>query len=202
MLKSRKLVMLMLPVMVAFLFQATQYARAPVAYGYYIVYARNADIALREGTDLAPNGQTLLQNSTTQEGLYNLTLGKWGPGYSVNYSDAFHIINREAFNITLIAANFSGDSTGLSYIKIYIYNDTDYDGTGDTEVCVWDGTQTLLNSTNFIWFRKTDTYGTDGGDSGAKIEILIPESGIGLSGGTPELIYHGKMLLWFTSESF
>ena len=193
--------MLMLPVMVAFLFQATQYARAPVKYGYYIVYAKSADIALRAGTDLSPNGETLLQNSS-QQGLYNLTLGRWGPGYSVNYSDAFHIVNRECFNITMIAANFSSGSTGLGNLKIYVYNDTDYDGTGDYEVCVWNGTHSLLNATNFIWFKAADNYGDDGGDSGVKIEILIAETGIGLDPGTPELPYSGKLLLWFTSESF
>jgi hypothetical protein len=93
--KRRKMTLLMLPFLLTYVFQATQYARAPVKYSYYVVYAKNADISITNGTDLAPDGESLLQNSTTQQGLYNLTLGGWGPGYWINYTDAFRIINRE-----------------------------------------------------------------------------------------------------------
>jgi len=191
----------MLPLLMAFMFQATQYARAPVAYNYYVVYAENADIALRPGTDLSPNGNPLLQNST-QYGLYNLTLGKWGPGYDINYTDAFHVVNREVFNITMVGFNFTAGSTGNSYLRIYIYNDTDYDGVGDTEVEVWDGSNTILNSTYYIWIKATAAYGSDGGDSQAKIRLLIPDTVAGIDQNTNELGYTGKCLLWFTSESF
>lgn len=184
------------------MFQATQYARAPVAYNYYVVYGENADIALRPGNDLAPNGNPLLQNSSGQYGLYNLSLGRWGPGYSVNYTDAFHVVNREVFNITMVGFNFTGDSQGNAYLRIYVYNDTDYDGVGDTEVEVWDGTNTVLNSTNFVWLKAADTYGNDGGDSRVKIRVLIPDSVAGLDQNTNELGYIGTCLLWFTSTSF
>ena len=75
---KRKSLALLLPLLIGFAFQATQYARAPVDYEYYVVYGKNADIALKPGTDLSPNGQTLIQNSSSQEGLYTLSLGKWG----------------------------------------------------------------------------------------------------------------------------
>jgi hypothetical protein len=192
----------MLPLLVAFMFQATQYARAPVAYNYYVVYGENADIALRAGNDLSPNGQPLLQNSTGQYGLYNLTLGKWGPGYDINYTDAFHVVNREVFNITMIGFNFTGSSTGNSNLRIYVYNDTDYDGVGETEVEVWDGSTTALNATNFIWMKAADTYGNDGGDIPVKLRVLIPDTVAGLDDATNELAYSGKCLLWFTSTSF
>jgi hypothetical protein len=199
--KSRKLALLMLPLLVAFMFQATQYARAPVAYNYYVVYAENADIALRPGTDLSSNGNPLLQNST-QFGLYNLTLGRWGPGYDINYTDAFHVINREVFNITMVGFNFTGTSTGHANLRIYVLNDTDLDGAGDTEVEVWDGTNTVLNSTYYIWLKAAGVYGNDGGDSKVKLRVLIPETVAGLDAGTNELGYTGKSLLWFTSTSF
>ena len=199
--KSRKLALLMLPLLVAFMFQATQYARAPVAYNYYVVYAENADIALRPGTDLSSNGNPLLQNST-QYGLYNLTLGRWGPGYDINYTDAFHVINREVFNITMVGFNFTGTSTGHANLRIYVLNDTDLDGAGDTEVEVWDGTNTILNSTYYIWLKAAGVYGNDGGDSKIKLRVLIPEIVAGLDAGTNELGYTGKALLWFTSTSF
>jgi hypothetical protein len=32
--------------------------------------------------------------------------------------------------------------------------------------------------------------------------VAIPDNGIGISGGTPELTYTGRMNLWFTSISF
>lgn len=188
--------------MMAFLFQATQYAKAPVEYGYYVVYGENADIAVRPGTDLAPNGDPLLQNSTTQTGFYTLSMGKWGPGYNVNYTDAMHIVNREAFNIKMIMANFTADSPGLSYVKIHCYNDTTNDGVGDTLVTVWNGTHSLLSTTNYIYLKAATTYGDDGGDSGVKIEIYIPELGVGLDAVTNEIQYNGKFMLWFTSTSF
>ena len=54
--KNKNAMLLLLPLLLAFAFQATQYARAPVEYNYYIVYAKNADIALKPGTDLSPDG--------------------------------------------------------------------------------------------------------------------------------------------------
>lgn len=192
--KSRKLALLMLPILAAYIFQATQYARAPVKYNFYIVYAKNADIALRPGSDLSPNGQTLLQNATTQEGLYNLTLGQWGPGYRVNYTDAFNVTNREAFAIKMIGFNFSG--TGGNYLNLYALNDTDLDGYGETEVLVWDGTDSALNSTNYIWFNATAAYGTDGGTSRLKVMINIPETGVTID------TYSGTIYFWFTSATF
>lgn len=192
--KSRKLALLMLPILAAYIFQATQYARAPVKYNFYIVYAKNADIALRPGSDLSPNGETLLQNATTQEGLYNLTLGQWGPGYRVNYTDAFNVTNREAFAIKMIGFNFSG--TGGNYLNLYALNDTDLDGYGETEVLVWDGTDSALNSTNYIWFNATAAYGTDGGTSRLKVMINIPETGVTID------TYSGTIYFWFTSATF
>ncbi|MDH5441146.1 MAG: hypothetical protein OEY31_11145, partial [Candidatus Bathyarchaeota archaeon] len=58
--KSRKMMLLMLPFILTYLFQATQYARAPVKYSYYVVYAKSADIALIPGTDRSPDGNPLL----------------------------------------------------------------------------------------------------------------------------------------------
>ena len=195
--KSRKMALLMLPILAAYIFQATQYARAPVKYNFYIVYAKNADIALRPGSDLSPNGETLLQNATgppAQQGLYNLTLGKWGPGYRVNYTDAFNITNREAFAIKLIGFNFSGD--GGPYLNIYALNDTDLDGYGETEILVWDGTTSAVNSTNYLWFNATAAYGTDGGTSRIKVMINIPETGVTID------TYEGTIYFWFTSATF
>ncbi len=196
--KSRKLALLMLPILAAYLFQATQYARAPVKYNFFVVYAKNADIALNPGSDLSPNGDTLLQNATSQQGLYNLTLGKWGPGYSINYTDAFNVTNREAFNIMMIGFNFSEASTGNSYLKIYILNDTDSDGYGDTEVLAWDGSNSAISSTDYIWFTAAATYGNDGGTSRVKVQIDLPESGIDF-GGQAQIDYDGTMYLWFTN---
>jgi len=58
-----------------------------VKYNFYIVEARYADIALVPGTDKSPDGFALLQNATSpvQVGLYNLSLGSWGPGYRNGY---------------------------------------------------------------------------------------------------------------------
>lgn len=195
--KSRKLAVLMLPILAAYVFQATQYARAPVKYNFYVVYAKNADIALKPGSDLSPNGQTLLQNATTQEGLYNLTLGQWGPGYRVNYTDAFNITNNEVFTIRMIAFNFSSGSSGHPYLKIYVLNDTNDDGFGDTEVEVWDGSNTVLNSTYYIYFKASASYGQEGGTSRVKVMINIPETGL----GTPPITYSGTIYMWFTSVS-
>lgn len=201
--KSRKLVLLMLPLLLAFVFQATQYARAPMEYGYYVVYAENADIALRPGTDRSPEGQNLLQNST-QYGLYNLTLGRWGPGYHVNYTDAFHIKNNEAFNISLICLNFS-HWQGTEYLSIFLRNDTNGDGNPDGDwVAAWYGAQNRppsnpvgnqLNSTYHIFFVSQ-------ADLPVKIEIEIFHAGIGLANSHPSIFYEGTMYLWFTSVSF
>jgi len=194
--RSRKLVVLMLPILVAFLFQATQYARAPVKYGYYVVYAKNADIALRPGSDLGPNGENLLQNSTDQEGLYNLTLGKWGPGYNVNYTDAFNVTNREVFAIRMIGFNFTAGSTGLQYLRMYVLNDTDDDGYGDAEVLAWDGSTTVLSSTSYVYLKAAPSYGSDGGTSRVKVSIAIDETGVTLTE------YTGTLTMWFQSATF
>jgi len=191
--KSRKLALLMLPILAAYVFQATQYARAPVKYNMYVVYAKNADIALEPGSDKGPNGETLLQNATTQAGLYNLTLGQWGPGYRVNYTDAFNVTNREVFNIRMIAFNFSSTSTGQAYLKMYMLNDTNNDGFGDAEIVVWDGSNSVLNSTYYVFFKAAASYGVEGGTSRVKVMISIPETGVNLQK------YEGTVYLWFTS---
>ncbi len=194
--------MLLLPILLGFAFQATQYARAPAEYNYYLVYAKNADIALRPGNDLSPNGQTLLQNSTSQQGFYQLSLGKWGPGYRINYTDSFRVTNREVFDIRMIAFNFTSGATGNSYLRIRVQNDTNGDGTGDAWVTVWNGTTTTLTTTQYIYFKKASTYGNDGGLIKVAIDLVIPSTGIGLSAGTPELTYSGQLQLWFTSAAF
>jgi len=197
--------MLLLPLLLGFAFQATQYARAPVEYNYYIVYAKNADIALKPGTDLSPSGTDggkLLHNSTTQQGLYTLTLGKWSPGYVLNYTDAFRVYNREVFNIKMIGFNFTADSTGKDNLRLWVQNDTDNDGAGDAWVRVWDGSSAALNASNYIYIKATSTYGNDGGFAKIRIDLVIPSTGIGLTNLTPELTYTGEMRLWFTSVSF
>ena len=199
---KRKSLALLLPLLVGFAFQATQYARAPVDYEYYVVYGKNADIALKPGNDLSPNGQTLIQNSSGQEGLYTLSLGKWGPGYIVNYTDAFRVTNREAFNVRMVGFNFTTASTGGAYLRIYVQNDTDDDGVGDAWIEAWDGSTTVLSATNYVYLKAADTYGNDGGSSQIRIDVVVPDNGIGIDGGTPELSYSGRMNLWFTSISF
>lgn len=196
--RSRKMSMLMLPLLITYVLQATQYARAPVKYNYYIVQARHADIALVPGTDLAPNGQPLLQNATSQVGLYNLSLGRWGPGYRVNYTDAFNVTNNEAFPIKMIGFNFSG--TGGEYLNIYILNNTNpgIDIFGDTQVLVWNGTHALINATDYIYFSPAPVYGQPGGTSRALIMINILETGIGLNETTSEIRYDGTLYFWFS----
>jgi len=194
--------MLLLPLLLGFAFQATQYARAPVEYNYYVVYAKDADIALRPGNDLSSNGQTLLQNSTGQEGLYSLSLGRWSPGYMVNYTDAFRVCNREVFNIKMIGFNFTGDSTGSSYLRIRVQNDTDNDGIGDTWVTAWDGSTTTLSATSYIYIKAATAYGNNGGTADIAIDLVVPSTDIGLTNDTPELSYSGQLHLWFTSTSF
>ena len=197
--KSRKLALLMLPILAAYVFQATQYARAPVRYQFFVVYAENADIALEPGSDKAPNGEPLIQNSTIQEGLYNLSLGQWGPGYRVNYTDAFNVTNNQVFNITMISFNFSSDSDGEDMLKIYALNDTDQDGFGEVERCVWNGTHSQLNATYYLYFKQAPSYGLEGTTSRFKVMIKIPDSGIGLTQGTPKFEYKGTIYMWFTS---
>ena len=201
-LKNRNTLLLLLPILLGFAFQATQYARAPVEYNYYLVYAKNADIALKPGNDLSPNGQTLIQNSTTQDGFYSMVLGRWAPGYMVNYTDAFRVVNREVFNIKMIGLNFTAGATGNDYLRIRVQNDTDDDGVGDTWVTVWDGASTTLSVDNYIYLKATATYGNDGGSTQVSVDLVIPSTGIGISSGTPELSYSGQLLLWFTSISF
>ena len=201
--KSRKLALLMLPILAAYIFQATQYARAPVKYNFYVVYAKNADIALVNGSDISPNGETLLQNTTAQEGLYVVSLGAWGPGYRVNYTDAFNITNNQEFPLRMIAFNFSSASDGEEFLRIHVYNDTNQDGRGDTKVCVWDGLTTLLGQEpdyDYIYFKEAEDGQVNGGTSRVIIEIRIPETGIdGLTGTTPTLTYEGTLYLWFSS---
>lgn len=189
--------LLMLPFLLAYLFQATQYARAPVKYSYYVVYAKNADIAMIPGTDRSPDGTPLLKNSTMQQGLYNMSFGKWGPGYRINYTDAFHVRNDEAFAINLIALNFSGDSTGNQYLVLYMKNDTDQDGVADGDwIATYLGAETRppydgpqLNATKYI-------YIDSGAEGPVKIEIMIKETIGTLNETTP---YSGTLYLWFTS---
>ena len=198
------MVLLLLPFLLTFIFQATQYARAPLQYGYYVVYAKNADISLLSGTDLSPeDGDFLLRNSTTQQGLYNLSLGKWAPGYNINYTDAFHIKNREAFNISLISLNFSDWRDGTEYLAIYLKNDTDEDGIPDGDwIPAWIGAQmpppsngTQLSATRYIFFAS-------GAELPVKIEIKIFDLGIIIAQSQPSILYTGTMYLWFTSVSF
>ena len=200
--KNRNATLLLLPLLLAFAFQATQYARAPIEYNYYVVYAKNADIALRPGNDLSPNGLSLLQNSSGQEGFYSLNLGRWGPGYMINYTDAFSVVNREVFDIRMIGFNFTGDSTGNSYLRIRVMNDTNQDGSGDTWVIVWDGTATTLTVSNYIFIAQSSSYGDDGGENDVAVDLVIPNTGIGISDGTPEINYTGQCQLWFTSIAF
>jgi len=198
--KSRKMALLMLPFLLTYLFQATQYARAPVKYNYYVVYAKNADIALKPGADLSPNGLTLLQNATSQQGLYNLTLGQWGPGYRINYTDAYHVRNNEAFAVKLVSLNFSSDSTGNNYLALYMRNDTNGDGNPEGDwIPVYLGSDTWLPAngnqlsvTNYIYF-------VSNAELPVMVAISIPETGLGLSQGTPLLAYTGTMHMWFTS---
>ncbi len=197
--------MLLLPFLLTYILQATQYARAPVKYGYFVVYAKNADISLLPGTDRSPeDGDYLLRNSTIQEGLYNLSLGEWGPGYSVNYTDAFRIKNREAFSICMIGFNFSSTGTnGTEYLALYIRNDTNGDGNPDGGwIAVWLGSQTWppadgdqLSVTNYIYFV-TDA------ELPVKVEIKIPETGMPIGPSQPSILYTGTMYLWFTSAEF
>jgi hypothetical protein len=200
--KNRNMLLLLLPMLLGFAFQATQYARAPAEYDYYLVYAKNADIALKPGLDLSSNGQTLLQNSTSQQGYYALNLGKWGPGYMVNYTDAFRVYNREVFAIRMIGFNFTTGATGNNYLRIRVQNDTNGDGVGDAWVTVWDGTTTTLSTSHYIYMKAATTYGNDGGYSKVSIDLAIPSTGIGLTNGTPELTYSGQVELWFTSIAF
>ncbi|MFH0897350.1 MAG: hypothetical protein V1850_04805 [Candidatus Bathyarchaeota archaeon] len=200
--KNRNTILLLLPLLLGFAFQATQYARAPIDYNFYTVYAKNADISLRPGNDLSSNGLTLLQNSTEQ-GYYALSLGKWGPGYMVNYTDAFRVVNREAFSIKMIGFNFTAGATGNTYLRIRLQNDTNDDGVGETWVTVWDGSATTLTTTNYIYLKEAATYGTtDGGVAKVSVDLVIPSTGIGLSNGTPQITYSGVLDMWFTSITF
>ena len=202
--KSRKMALIMLPFLLTYLFQATQYARAPVKYNYYIVYAKNADIALLEGTDLSPeDGGKLLRNST-QQGLYNLSLGEWAPGYRINYTDAFHIKNNEYFSVKLICYNYSSDATGTEYLAVYMKNDTNGDGTADSDwIAVWLGTQTWppnngnqLSVSNYIFFKGSNTIHTE---VPVKIEIKIAETNVNINATSPSIEHTGTMYMWFTS---
>jgi len=198
-LRRRKMLMLLLPLLMGFALQATQYARAPVEYNYYVVYGKNADIALRPGADLSPNGQTLIQNSTGQQGYYTMELGKWGPGYIVNYTDAFRVVNRELFNVRMVGLNFSAAATGMDYLRIFVQNDTDDDGVGDAWVQAWDGSTTTLSASNYVYVKAATTYGNDGGSAAVRVDIALPDSGIGIDNVTPEINYSGIMNAWFTS---
>jgi len=201
--RSRKMVLLLLPFLITYLFQATQYARAPVKYNFYVVYAKNADIALQPGTDRSPeDNDYLLRNSTSQQGLYNLSLGEWGPGYRINYTDAFHVKNNEAFAVILTTFNVSSDATGSNYLAVYMKNDTDADGIADGDwIAVWLGADTWnpangnqLNSTYYIYFAANMAQYIP-----VKIEIKISETSVGISPGTPLIAYSGTLYLWFTS---
>jgi hypothetical protein len=199
--RKKNSVLLLLPLLLGFAFQATQYARAPVTYNYYLVYAKNADVAVRPGTDLSPNGATLLQNSTTQQGFYNLYLGQWGPGYMINYTDAFRIVNREVFDVKLIGFNFTG-ATGLSNFYIRVQNDTNQDGMPDSYVTVWDGTTNYINIAHYIYLKSASSYGNDGGYTKIWFGIHTPQTDVGLNSTVTQIPYSGELDLWFTSATF
>jgi hypothetical protein len=198
--RKKNSMLLLLPMLLGFAFQATQYARAPAQYNYYLVYAKNADVAVRPGTDLSPNGLTLLQNST-QIGYYTLNLGYWGPGYMINYTDAFHIVNREVFAVKLIGFNFTG-ATGLSNFHISIENDTNIDGVPDTWVNVWDGTTNFISSSHYIYLKSASSYGNDGGYTKIWFGIHTPQTVADLNSTTTQILYSGELDLWFTSATF
>lgn len=199
--RNRNSLLLLLPLLLGFAFQATQYARAPAQYDYYLVYAKNADIAVRPGNDISPNGQTLLQNSTAQQGYYALQLGKWAPGFILNYTDAFRITNREVFAIRMIGFNFT-DATGVNNLMIKVENDTTGDGVGDAWVTVWDGTSSTLSTSQYIYMKAATTYGDDGGTSKVWYSISLASSGLALNSTTPQIAYNGNLFLWFTSATF
>jgi hypothetical protein len=157
---------------------------------------------VQPGNKLSPNGQTLIQNSTVQEGLYSLSLGKWGPSYVVNYTDAFHITNRKVFNVRMVGYNLTAASTGGEYLRMYVQNDTDDDGVGDTWIQAWDGTATTLSASNYIYLKATSTYGDDGGYAQVRIDVVVADTGVGIDNDTPELNYSGQLVCWFTSISF
>lgn len=194
---------MLLPLLLGFALQATQYARAPIEYDYYIVYAKFADILIKPGTDLSPTtGDFLLQNSTFQDGLYTMRLGRWGPGYVVNYSDAFRIVNREIFDIKMIDLNFTSTSTGDQYLSIWIQNDTDSDSFGDRWVLAWDGSISTLSKNNYILIKSASSYGEDGGNAKVFLKVEIPKNISNVSNIEPELVYNGQISLWFTSIIF
>ncbi len=198
------MVLLLLPFLIGYIFQATQYARAPLKYGYYLVYAKSADISLLPGTDLSPeDGDTLLRNATTQAGLYNLSLGAWAPGYNVNYTDAFRIKNREAFSIKMITLNFSSDATGQKYLAIYLKNDTDGDGSPDGNwKAVWFGSETYSPGTGNQLNLTYHMFFPSDAELSVKVEIKLPETGLSINDFTPSLQYTGTMHMWFTSAEF
>lgn len=199
--RRKNLMLLLLPLLLGFAFQATQYARAPTQYNYYMVYAKNADIAVRPGNDFSPNGMTLLQNSTTQQGYYAITLGNWGPGYMINYTDAFRIVNREVFNVKMVGFNFTG-ATGMNNFYIRALNDTNGDGIPDTWVTVWDGTNYLVDMNHYIFLQAAPTYGSDGGYTQIYFSIHTPSTGVGLDNTASVIPYSGELDLWFTSATF
>jgi hypothetical protein len=112
------------------------------------------------------------------------------------------VTNREVFNIKMIGFNFTADSTGGSYLRMRVENDTDNDGVGDTWITAWDGSTSTLSTAGYIYIKAATTYGNNGGTAKVAIDLVIPSTGIGLSSGTPELTYSGQLRLWFTSSSF
>jgi len=127
-------------------------------------------------------------------------MGNWGPGYRINYTDAFHIRNREAFAVKLISLNFSADATGNQYIAIYMRNDTNGDGNADGDwIAVWLGSDTWLPANGNQLNATRSIYLVSNAELPVKIAIKIPESGLDLSQGTPQIAYAGTLYLWFTS---
>ena len=131
-----------------------------------------------------------------------MSLGRWGPGYVINYSDAFRIVNREIFDIKMIDLNFTSSSTGDRYLSIWIQNDTDTDGMGDRWVLAWDGSDSPLSKNNYIFIKSAPNYGEDGGYSKVFLKVEIPKNISDISNTEPEMVYNGQILLWFTSIIF
>ncbi|NVM23826.1 MAG: hypothetical protein HWN68_18860 [Desulfobacterales bacterium] len=102
------------------------------------------------GSDLAADGSPLLKNSSDQQGYYKLDLGHWGIGYRIDYTDAFRIVNQQAFNISLIYLNFTDESDGNCYMWLWVQN-------GSQWACAWNSTHSLLNATQRISLPANET---------------------------------------------
>ena len=175
----------------------------PPQLGYYVIEPKNADISVLQGTDRSPeDGEYILRNSTTQEKIPTIYLGELpmgdvAPGQEIIYSDAFHLKNREEFDLHLVCLNFS-QTLGTECLAFYIKNDTDGDGNPDGDwVAAWLGNYTFypangnqLNSNHYILLKS-------GGELPVKIIIKIPEKTSATEDPTAIFYGSGKMYLWF-----